>query len=81
MVKRWSQAGIVAISAVVVGVAAYLVALAMGASHTVCGGTTGAVYCDTRATRVAVVALVAGALWGAAVAAWVLHRRTSNTRG
>jgi hypothetical protein len=74
-VKTWAQTATVVIIGVVVGVVAYLVALAAGASHTACSTSGGTGFCDTHASSSAVVALLAGALCGAAVAVWTLHGR------
>jgi hypothetical protein len=83
VVNRWAQAGTVLISAVVVGVVAYLAAVASGATHTICSASTGASYCDTHASASAVIALVAGAFGGGAVALaalTLLSRRSTATK-
>lgn len=69
------QITLVALSAVVMGAVGYLIALTLGATHTVCRGTVSAGYCDTHAGVWAVVALAFGVVIGGAVSAWGLRLR------
>ena len=73
--KRWLKLLIVGVSAVAAGVVAYIVALALGASHTVCTGSASAGYCDTHAGVWALIALLIGLMIGASASAWSLWTR------
>ena len=70
---------IVGISAATVGVVAYIIALALGATHTACSGNAGgAGYCDVHAGHWVVVALLVGAVIGGSASAWSLWKRTPS---
>ena len=60
---------------VVMGAVGYLIALRLGATHTVCSGTLSAGYCDTHAGTWAVAALAIGVVIGGAASVWGLRLR------
>lgn len=52
----------------------YLVALALGATQTICSSSASARYCDTHPRPSAIAALLLGVLCGGAIATWTLRR-------